>query len=661
MIKENLAKSGSRIDSERVLGIRLRIIDSILRWLSTVQFLRSWHEIYNEAFIVEEMSSNSNSSQDDNSENDDNDIIETESLSLETASSSWPATRLVQASYKDLGHPGQVEDRFVRHLLQPHHHGGRRNIQHLLQQESSMTSRDYSMSVDAFDLMRADPVLGFLLIRYPATLLPVLERAIVRAQEQYIVEETANAAAVAASALLENSDGLPDLAIAVAPTPPPPPLELGSVKGGVATRVHARLVHLPPTCCKATLGTSLSADDVGKLWQVSGTVVRTGSVQMYESARTYKCCGIQPSSSSQKFGFGGQRGGWRGKRGRGGATSADSNSNNKQQQQQQQAVCCGNEFMVHADLEQSNNALQQPETCPCTLPSGERCPGNRFEVVEGGSVHTDYQEIKIQDAAMSNHAGGGGTGAGHIPRSLLIKLQHDLVDHCQPGDEVVVVGMLLAQWQQPSVAEGMDCQVTMAMTAHSVRVIAEKGSSVWKNGGSGGGGNNNSVGEMEKFRKEFSQYWSKPNSVKYPIAARDFICKAVCPKLYGMQTVKLALLLTLIGGVSSEAYEAPDEGDTQEMRLRSATTRDDPSNNEPDAFQLVPQDEPSKASHAGVVYGEARVVRKSKRAEQVKTRRRDMSHLLLGTLDSLKIAYSQQIGLTAIHSHSRVLTPGCNI
>ena len=187
----------------------------------------------------------------------------------------------------------------------------------------------------------------------------------------------------------------------------------------------------------------------------------------------------------------------------------------------------------------------------------------------------------------------------------------------------VVVGMLLAQWQQPSVAEGMDCQVTMAMTAHSVRVIAEKGSSVWKSGGS----NNNSVGEMEKFRKEFSQYWSDPNSVEFPIAARDFICKAVCPKLYGMQVVKLALLITLIGGVSSEAYEAPDEGDSQEKTLSTGGMLND---HEPDTFQLVPQDEPSKTSNAGVVYGDMRI-RKSKKAEQVKTRRRDMSHLLLGT------------------------------
>ena len=40
--------------------------------------------------------------------------------------------------------------------------------------------------------------------------------------------------------------------------------------------------------------------------------------------------------------------------------------------------------------------------CCNGLVPGDRCPGNKFRVVEGGSVHTDYQEIKIRDAAVSN-------------------------------------------------------------------------------------------------------------------------------------------------------------------------------------------------------------------------------------------------------------------
>jgi DNA helicase MCM9 len=188
---------------------------------------------------------------------------------------------------------------------------------------------------------------------------------------------------------------------------------------------------------------------------------------------------------------------------------------------------CGKTFLVQADLEQRYNILTEPDVCPGTLPDGERCPGNKFQVVAGGAVHTDYQEIKI--SADNNQ----------MPGSLLIKLQHDLVDQCQPGDEVAVVGILLAQWHQSYLLDDMDCNVSLAMTAHSVRVIAENGDS-WKK-------QQQHVGEVEKYKQEFSEYWQEPGNMERPIAARDFITKAICPKLYGMQVVKLALLLTLIG------------------------------------------------------------------------------------------------------------------
>ena len=41
-----------------------------------------------------------------------------------------------------------------------------------------------------------------------------------------------------------------------------------------------------------------------------------------------------------------------------------------------------------------------------------------------GAVHTDYQEMKIQEAASTN---GTTMSNRPMPRSLLIKLQHDLV------------------------------------------------------------------------------------------------------------------------------------------------------------------------------------------------------------------------------------------
>lgn len=473
----------------------------------------------------------------------------------------WTAEALSQASYKDLGTPAEVEARFTRHLLK----SCRSSLETLLTSTSTNT-RDFSIPVDTFSLLEEDPVLGQLLLRYPATLLPLLVNAVVTGQNEVLQE-------------LSNSVVAEDYFASL------------SVKGwsdhGVsATRVHARLIHLPPFCCQTSLS-NMQASDVGKILQVSGTVVRTNPVQMYESTRTYKCCG---------------------KNG------------------------CKRHFVVHADMEQRQNILQTPRQCPLQLETGEACLGKTFTIVEGGSVHTDFQEIKIQQAASS-------LAVGHIPRSLLVKLQHDLVDTCQPGDEVVVVGSLLAQWYQPVLQPGVDCQLGVALSAHSVRVVQGASSSSWQQPSTGvsassSNNNNNSVGQMEQYRKEFEMYWSSEESRAKPIQARDYICQAVCPKLYGMKIIKLALLLTLVGGVSTDVHE---ETECTDENVNSNTAA---------GLVVIPEDQGDQGpvpfpSHAAVSGGENRTDhtsfdggnetarKKTNRREIVKTRRRDQSHLLL--------------------------------
>jgi len=458
----------------------------------------------------------------------------------------WSAERLCRATYKDLGTPDQVEERFLNHLIS---NPTCQESLHALLTSQSTTTRDFSLEIDSFDLLQADPVLGHLLLRFPATLLPLLENAIVNAQKH----------------MLRASDDIRG----------------GVVKGDQSetaqsiTRVHARLVHLPPFCCKTSLA-SMEASDVGKILQVSGTVVRASPIQMYESARTYKCSG--------KHG-------------------------------------CRKQVVIYADLEQKHNALVSPDSCPMMVHTGERCKGTKMEVVPGGSIHTDFQEIKIQEAASR-------LSVGHIPRSLLIKLQHDLAqDKCQPGDEVVLVGSLLAQWQS-SVAPDADCNVGMALKAHSIRVLQEKGASAWKKSEE----SSNNVGELEKLRKEFDSYWQDSGSKENPIAARDFICRAVCPKLYGMSMVKLGLLVTLIGGVSSDAHpnqEANKNGETGPNRLPH---RRFPSQNEDDTapFQFRIQDRHEEPSTVSFEYEEERNVMNGRLQNgAVQTRRRDQSHMLL--------------------------------
>ena len=349
----------------------------------------------------------------------------------------WSAERLCRASYQDLGTPLEVQGLFKKYLLSVSSY---RSSLEILLASQSKTTRDFSLEIDAFDLFEVDPVLGHLLLKYPNTLVPLLEKATVEAQKdlkkQLEEKDEENRLAEGENAAQEH--------------------ETRSVKGNNGTRVHARIFHLPPTCSRTSV--AYEATDVGKIVQLSGTVVRTSPVQMYESARTYKCSG---------------------KNG------------------------CGRTFVQDADLEQKNNAMVVPDRCPLYTKEGERCRGTSLKATKDGSVHTDYQEIKIQEAASK-------IGVGSMPRSLLIKLQHDLVDKCQPGDEVVVVGILLAQWQQ-SAQPGLECQVGMALKAHSVRVTQENGASAFLE---------SSVGELDKYKKEFDSFWEEKRRREYPIASR---------------------------------------------------------------------------------------------------------------------------------------------
>ena len=247
----------------------------------------------------------------------------------------WSIPKLLNTDYRELGTPAEVEKRFLSFLL--HSPSCLSAIVRLICTAPS-TTRDFSFQLDAHEFIQADPILGTMLLRYPNPLLSVLENAIVIAQKEVfqILQKSYN----------YNNNFC--------------------IKGdnnNEVTRVHARLVHLPPhsSCCKSSIA-SLKAADVGKIVQISGkistqtfsshitcilfsllllhiifmeniksalvhfwnilfhyipllgTVVRTSSVQMYESTRAYQC-------TSKK---------------------------------------CGHRFVVFADLEQTNNSISVP-------------------------------------------------------------------------------------------------------------------------------------------------------------------------------------------------------------------------------------------------------------------------------------------------------------
>ncbi|CAM9780826.1 unnamed protein product [Chrysoparadoxa australica] len=196
---------------------------------------------------------------------------------------------------------------------------------------------------------------------------------------------------------------------------------------------------------------------------------------------------------------------------------------------------CSKRFLVYCDMSEGNQLLP-PKSCK----GGTRdrpCKSTRF--AEVGSPHySDYQEIKIQEQAQR-------LSVGSIPRSIVVLLMDDLVDCCKPGDDVVVVGSLMNRWS-PLFPEAR-ISVEVCIEANSVTV---------NNGVSSGSGD-----VSKELALEFAEMWRKGQGT--PLRVRNELVASVCPQVYGLFTVKLAVLLTMIGGVS--------EVDNQGMKMRGTS------------------------------------------------------------------------------------------
>eukprot|EP00505_MAST-04D_sp_SCG-Rhode-Island_P003894 Stramenopile-MAST_4_protein_3894 len=251
--------------------------------------------------------------------------------------------------------------------------------------EATEREAHYSLVVDLMQMAEALNVLANLTLVYPGKYLPVMEHAAIEWQRQCLLDEN----------IASQNDK----------------------DWSQKNNLHVRLSNLPDSHRKDMISYVRSAD-VGSFIQISGTVIRTMTVQMLESERSYRCTG---------------------------------------------RFCRNHEFVVRADVEQ-NYAMKEPKSCPSDPrgnQNGKKCNSFTFDEIEGSCICRDFQEIRIQENISK-------LSMGSMPRSISVILQDDLVDFCKAGDDVVLTGYVARRWQP--VVRGLRCELELIVEANSGRI-----------------------------------------------------------------------------------------------------------------------------------------------------------------------------------------------
>ncbi|CAN4107941.1 unnamed protein product [Withania somnifera] len=181
---------------------------------------------------------------------------------------------------------------------------------------------------------------------------------------------------------------------------------------------------------------------------------------------------------------------------------------------------CKHRFKVYPEVE-TRNSIPNPIFCPSQR--SKICESTSFQLVEDNMICHDYQEIKIQESTQV-------LGVGAIPRSIPVILKDDLVDMVKAGDDVIVTGILTAKWSTD--LKDVRCDLDPVLIANHVRRMNELKSE---------------IDIPDDAVLKFKQFWTEFKDI--PLKGRNAILQGICPQVFGLFTVKLAVALTLIGGV----------------------------------------------------------------------------------------------------------------
>ncbi|XP_043260788.1 DNA replication licensing factor Mcm7 [Colletes gigas] len=162
-----------------------------------------------------------------------------------------------------------------------------------------------------------------------------------------------------------------------------------------------------------------------------------------------------------------------------------------------------------------------------TCPSDE-CRINKSDGVldmqTRGSKFIKFQEIKIQEHSDQ-------VPVGHIPRSLTVYCRGETTRKCLPGDHVLITGIFL-----PIVKSGFSARVGAALLNETYvdahKIVCLTNSQTVDNTDAG-----LSKEELSSIMED--DFYSK-------------LANSIAPEIYGLEDVKKALLLLLVGGTDNQ-------------------------------------------------------------------------------------------------------------
>lgn len=170
-------------------------------------------------------------------------------------------------------------------------------------------------------------------------------------------------------------------------------------------------------------------------------------------------------------------------------------------------------------------AIPKPITC-IGIVDDVPCKKGKFnQVRDSETIHVDYQEVKIQELTSV-------LDIGAVPRSILILLRYELVDQCRAGDDVIVTGIL-------------GCRTKANAKDGQSRMIGELFLQVTSIQSTTSISDSPAVSTMDEY-ETFGNFWKEHRDNE--IGARSIIVNSFCPQMHGMFLVKLATLMTIIGG-----------------------------------------------------------------------------------------------------------------